>query len=148
KVYAPFLQQLWSVNGNAPVLPEHLLAKYNDDKGSLNTAPYNSLPIGSGPFKVVQWQRGQEVRMQVNPDYYLGRPKLNEVVYKILPDENTAVTQLQTHEIDLIGLGTALKWPEYQQLAADPKNGIVAIRSDDFKFTHVDFNLKQPVVSD
>ena len=39
KLYAPFLQQLWSENGNAPILPKHLLAKYNDDKGSFNTAP-------------------------------------------------------------------------------------------------------------
>jgi peptide/nickel transport system substrate-binding protein len=148
KVYAPFLQQLWSVNGNAPILPEHLLAKYNDDKGSFNTAPYNSLPVGSGPFKVVQWQRGQEVRMEVNPDFYLGRPKLNEVVYKILPDENTAETQLQTHELDMLALGTGLKWPQYQQLAADPKNGLIATRVDAFQWTHIDFNLKQPIVSD
>ena len=50
RVYAPYLQQLWSENGNAPILPEHLLAKYNDKKGSFNTAPYNSAPVGSGPF--------------------------------------------------------------------------------------------------
>jgi peptide/nickel transport system substrate-binding protein len=148
KLYAPFLQQLWSVNGNAPILPEHLLAKYNDDKGSFNTASYNALPVGSGPFKVVQWQRGQEVRMQVNPNFYLGRPKLNEVVYKILPDENTAETQLQTHEIDMLALGSGLKWPQYAELAADPKNGLTAIRVDSFAWTHVDFNLKQPIVSD
>ena len=73
KLYAPFLQQLWSVNGNAPILPEHLLAKYNDDKGSFNTAPYNSLPVGSGPFKVVAWNRGQDVRMVANPNFYLGQ---------------------------------------------------------------------------
>jgi peptide/nickel transport system substrate-binding protein len=148
KLYAPFLQQLWSVNGNAPILPEHLLAKYNDDKGSFNTAPYNALPVGSGPFKVVQWQRGQEVRMEVNPDFYLGRPKLNEVVYKIVPDENTAETQLQTHEIDMLAMGSGLKWPQYEALAADPKNGLVAVRVDSFAWTHVDFNLKQPIVSD
>ncbi len=148
KLYAPFLQQLWSENGNAPILPEHLLAKYNDDKGSFNTAPYNSLPVGSGPFKVVQWLRGQEVRMVANPDFYLGPPKLKEVVYKILTDENTALTQLQTHEIDLIALGTGLKWPQYAALAADPKNGLTAVRVDAFQFAHVDFNLKQPVVSD
>jgi peptide/nickel transport system substrate-binding protein len=148
KLYAPYLQQLWGINGNAPILPEHLLAKYNDDKGSFNTAPYNTLPVGSGPFKVVQWLRGQEVRMVANPDFYLGPPKLKEVVYKILPDENTAETQLQTHEIDLLATGTGLKWPQYAALAADPKNGLTAIRVDAFLFAHIDFNLKQPIVSD
>jgi peptide/nickel transport system substrate-binding protein len=148
KLYAPYLQQLWSVNGNAPILPAHILAKYNDDKGSFNTAPYNSLPIGSGPFKVVAWNRGQDVRMVANPDFYLGKPKLNEVIYRILPDENTEETQLQTHEIDMLAVGSGMKWPQYASLAADPANGLVAIRVDSFLFTHVDFNLRHPIVSD
>ncbi len=148
RLYAPFLQQLWSVNGNAPILPAHLLAKYNDDKGSLNTAPYNALPVGSGPFKVVAWNRGQDVRMVANPDFYLGKPKLKEVVYKILPDENTAFTQLQTHEIDMLAQGTSLKWPQYAALAADPANGVVAVRVDAFAWSHADFNLRHPIVSD
>jgi peptide/nickel transport system substrate-binding protein len=148
KLYAPYLQQLWGVNGNAPILPAHILAKYNDDKGSFNTAPYNSLPVGSGPFKVVAWNRGQDVRMVANPDFYLGKPKLNEVIYKILPDENTEETQLQTHEIDMLAVGSAMKWPQYAALAADPANGLVAIRVDSFLFSHVDFNLRHPIVSD
>ena len=148
KLYAPFLQQLWAVNGNAPILPAHLLAKYNDDKGSLNTAPYNSLPVGSGAFKVVAWHRSQDVVMVANPDFYLGKPKLKQVIYKILPDENTVVTQLQTHEIDMLSLGSSLKWPEYAALAADPKNGLTATRVDAFAWAHVDFNVKHPIVSD
>ena len=148
KLYAPYLQQLWSVNGNAPILPAHILAKYNDAKGSFNTAPYNSLPIGSGPFKVVAWNRGQDVRMVANPDFYLGKPKLNEVIYRILPDENTEETQLQTHEIDMLAVGSGMKWPQYASLAADPANGLVAIRVDSFLFSHVDFNLRHPIVSD
>ncbi len=148
KLYAPFLQQLWSENGNAPILPEHLLAKYNDDKGSFNTAAYNSLPIGSGPFKIVAWNRGQDVRMVANPNFYLGPPRLKEVIYKILPDENTAVTQLQTHELDMLGQGSGLKWPEYAALAANPRNGIRAIRVDAFVWSHVDFNLRHPIVDD
>jgi peptide/nickel transport system substrate-binding protein len=148
KLYAPFLQQLWSVNGNAPILPEHILAKYNDDKGSFNTAPFNALPIGSGPFKVTQWLRGQEVRLVANPNFYLGRPKLNEVIYKILPDENTCETELQTHELDMLAVGSGLKWPRYAALAADPHNGLTAIRVDSFLFTHIDFNLRHPIVSD
>ncbi len=148
KLYAPYLQQLWSVNGNAPILPEHILAKYNDDKGSFNTAPYNALPVGSGPFKVVAWNRGQDVRMVANPDFYLGKPKLNEVIYKILPDENTEHTQLQTHEIDMLAIGSAMKWPQYAALAADPANGLVAVRVDSFQYSHIDFNLRHPIVSD
>lgn len=148
RLYAPFLQELWAINGNAPILPEHLLAKYNDDKGSFNSAPFNSLPVGSGPFRVVQWQRGQEVRLQVNPNFYLGKPKLTEVVYKILPDENTMQTELQTHEIDLLGIGSGLKWPQYEALAADPKNGLTAIRVNSYQWSHIDFNLKHPIVSD
>ncbi len=148
KLYAPFLQQLWSVNGNAPILPEHLLAKYNDDKGSFNTALYNSLPVGSGPFKVVAWNRGQDVRMVANPYFYLGPPKLKEVIYKILPDENTEETQLQTHEIDMLAIGSGMKWPQYAQLAADPSSGLIAVRVDSYLFSHVDFNLRHPIVSD
>jgi peptide/nickel transport system substrate-binding protein len=148
KLYAPYLQQLWSVNGNAPILPEHILAKYNDDKGSFNSAPFNSMPIGSGPFKVVAWNRGQDVRMVANPYFYLGKPKLSEVDYKILPDENTMETQVQTHEIDMLALGSGLKWPQYASLAADPANGLVAIRVNSFQWSHVDFNLKHPIVSD
>lgn len=148
KLYAPFLQQLWGVNGNAPILPEHLLAKLNDDKGSLNSAPYNSLPIGSGPFKVVEWQRGSKIIMEANPDYYLGKPKLNEIQFFTLPDENTLETQLQTHEIDMLARGTGLNWPRYQQLAADPNSGLKAIRVDSFLFSHIDFNLDHPIVGD
>ena len=121
RLYAPFLQQLWSVNGNSPILPEHLLAKYNDDKGSFNTAPFNSLPVGSGPFKVVSWQRGQEVRMEANPDFYLGKPKLKTVIYKIIADENTVDAELQSHELDMLAHGTGLKWPEYAALGRRPE---------------------------
>jgi peptide/nickel transport system substrate-binding protein len=148
KLYAPFLQQLWSENGNAPILPAHILAKYNDDKGSFNTAPFNSLPVGSGPFKVVAWNRGQDVRMVANPFFYLGKPKLNEVIYKILPDENTMQTQVQTHEIDMLAIGSAMKWPQYERLAADPANGLIAKRVNSFLFSHVDFNLRHPIVND
>jgi peptide/nickel transport system substrate-binding protein len=147
RLYAPYLQQLWGVNGNAPILPAHLLAKYNDDKGSLNSASYNSLPVGSGPFKVLEWQRGAAVRMQANPDFYLGKPKLNQVVFKIMPDENTMVTQLQTHEIDMLARGTGLSWPRYVRIAR-PGSGLTAIRVDNYLYTHIDFNLRRPLLQD
>ncbi|MBV9736826.1 MAG: peptide ABC transporter substrate-binding protein [Candidatus Eremiobacteraeota bacterium] len=148
KLYAPYLQQLWGVNGNAPILPKHILAQYNDAKGSFNTAPFNSAPIGSGPFKFVSWQRGVQVVMTAFNDYFLGPPKLKEVVFKIMPDENTMMTQLQTHEIDMLARGSGLNWPRYAQLAGDPANGLNAIRVDSFLFSHIDFNLRRPLFQD
>ncbi|GAC1589967.1 MAG: peptide ABC transporter substrate-binding protein [Candidatus Velthaea sp.] len=143
RVYAPYLQQLFGENGNAAILPEHILAKYNDDKGSFNTAPYQSAPVGSGPFKFVSWQRGSEVRMEAYPDFYLGKPKLHEVIFKIMPDENTMVTQLRTHELDMIVHGTGSAWPQYQNIP-----GTVAIAPPIYTYDHIDFNLKRPLFGD
>ena len=80
--------------------------------------------------------------MVANPDFYLGTPKLNEVIYKILPDENTAVTQLQTHEIDMVALGTGINWPRVRGAGRRSEERLIATRVDSFIFAHVDFNLR------
>ena len=110
RLYAPYLQQLWGVNSNAPILPAHVLAPYLA-AGTQNTAPFNAMPVGSGPFKVIQWERGTFVRLAANPNYFLGKPKLNEVDFYYEPDENTLETQMQTHAIDLLARGTPINWP-------------------------------------
>jgi peptide/nickel transport system substrate-binding protein len=147
RLYAPFLEQLWGVNSNAPILPQHILAPYLA-AGTQNTAPYNALPIGSGPFRVIQWERGTVVRLAAYPGYFLGKPKLNEIDFYSEPDENTLETQAQTHAIDLLARGTAINWPRYQALAARPGSGLKAITVDSFAFDHIDFNLRNPILSD
>lgn len=143
RIYAPYLQELWGVNGNAPILPAHLLEKYNDDKGSFNTAAYQAAPVGSGPFQFVRWDRGSQVVLKAYDRYFLGKPKLDEVVFKILPDENTTVNNVRTHEIDMvIHAGTNL-WPELQGIP-----GTIADAPPVFTYDHVDFNLKRPLFQD
>jgi peptide/nickel transport system substrate-binding protein len=142
-VYAWFLQQLWSVNGNAPILPAHIIDKYNDDKGSMNQAPFNSAPVGSGPYKFVSWQRGSELRFAANPDYFRGKPKIAEIVYKIIPDGNTLATQVQTHEVDI---GWNLPAAQYARVKNLP--GVTTIAPVVYVFDHLDFNLKRPLFAD
>jgi peptide/nickel transport system substrate-binding protein len=131
------------VNGNGPILPEHLLAKLNDANGSLNTAAYNSAPVGSGPYRFVSWTRGTEVRLAANPDFYLGKPKIAEVVYKIIPDQNTLSTQVQTHEIDI---AWAMASSSYETLRRLP--GSTTITPIVYVFNHIDFNLRRPIFGD
>ena len=147
RLYAPFLQQLWGVNSNAPILPEHVLAPYLA-AGTQNTAPFNAMPIGSGPFRVIQWERGTVVRLAANPNYFLGKPKLNEVDFYYEPDENTLETQIQTHAIDLLARGTPINWPRYQAVAAQPNSGLKAIAVDSFVYDHIDFNLRNSILAD
>ncbi len=143
KIYAPYLQQIFGVNGNAVIVPEHLLAKFNDDKGSFNNAPYQSAPIGSGPFKFVSWQRGSSIRMEANPDFYLGKPKLNQVIFSIMPDENTMLTQLRTHEIDMAVHGSGVLWDQYKSIP-----GTIAVHPQIYTYDHLDFNLTRKPFND
>ena len=143
RVYAPFLQQLWSLNGNVAIMPEHLLSKVNDAKGSFNTAAYQAAPVGSGPFKFVRWDRGQQIELVAFDRYFLGRPKLREVIFKTVPDESTLVAQLSTHEIDMAArLGNDV-WPQARRLA-----GTKAVASPSYAFDHIDFNLRRPLFAD
>ncbi len=142
-VYAPFLQQLWGVNGNAPILPEHVLAKYNDAKGSFNTAPFQSAPIGSGPFSFVRWDRGSQVVLAANDRYFLGKPKLREIVFRTIPDENTLAAEVRTHEIDMALECSTGVWPLLQHLP-----GTVLSANSVYTFDHVDFNLRRPLFTD
>jgi peptide/nickel transport system substrate-binding protein len=143
KLYAPYLQQFWSLNGNAPILPEHILAKYNDAEGSFNTAPYQSAPIGSGPYSFVSWERGSLVRMKAFDGYFLGKPKIAEVDYRIVPDENTLTTLMATHEIDVLFHGMGNQWARLRHIP-----GTIAITPSIFSYTHIDFNLRRPIFAD
>jgi peptide/nickel transport system substrate-binding protein len=143
RAYAPFLQQLWGVNGNAAILPEHLLEKVNDSKGSFNTAAYQAAPIGSGPFKFVRWDRGQDVELEAYDKYFMGRPKLDRVIFKIVPDDSTLVAELKTHEIDMAARLGSNVWRQVQHLP-----GTVTITVPSFEFDHIDFNLRRPLFAD
>jgi peptide/nickel transport system substrate-binding protein len=143
EVYAPYLQQLWSVNGNSPILPEHVLAKYDDAQGSMNKAPFNSAPIGSGPYKFVSWERSNQVRLEAFPDYYAGKPAIREIIYKIIPDGNTLATQVQTHELNV---AWNLPAGQYDRIKAVP--GTTVIAPVVYIFDHIDFNLRRPMFAD
>ncbi len=142
-VYAWFLQQLWGENGNSPILPAHIIDKYNDNQGSMNQAPFNSAPVGSGPYKFVSWERGNQIRFEANPKYFLGKPKIAEIVYKIIPDGNTLATQVQTHEI-------AVAWnlPASQYARVKDVAGVKAIAPVVYIYDHFDFNLTRPLFAD
>jgi peptide/nickel transport system substrate-binding protein len=59
-------------------------------------------PIGLGPFKVVEWDPERHLILEANPDYWDGRPKVDRVVIRTIPDPSTRVSALQAGEVDII----------------------------------------------
>lgn len=59
--------------------------------------------IGTGPFKFKEWIKGQKVVFIKNEDYWQGEVKINEIVFKVIPDAQTRVIALEAGDVDLIG---------------------------------------------
>lgn len=140
KPYSPFIETFFSTAGANPcILPKHLLAQYPN----INHVAYNSLPIGIGPFKYLRWNRAQDIVLVPNPLYWRGRPRLQEVIYKIIPDRDTVLSQLQSHEIDMWDIlpGTYLA-------RAQGVSGISILRQPSYFYNHLDFNTQRPAVKD
>ena len=92
---AAFLELL-AYGGYNPILPQHVLD--NDD---FNTADFNRNPIGSGPFMLSEWQTGSHLIVDANPDYFLGAPGVDRIVYRVVPEFEALRTMMDTGEIDM-----------------------------------------------
>ena len=67
------------------ILPEHILGEV--PIADLGEHEFNTKnPIGSGPFKFVEWKDGEYVKVEAFDDYYQGRPHLDSITMKIVPD--------------------------------------------------------------
>jgi peptide/nickel transport system substrate-binding protein len=65
-----------------------------------------SQPIGTGPFVLDRWDRGDRVVLKRNPDYHVkGLPKLERVTFRFIPDSNAALAALQAGDIDVMAFG-------------------------------------------
>jgi peptide/nickel transport system substrate-binding protein len=82
----------------APILPAHLFAGRDP-----TTNPANLRPVGTGPFRFEGWRRDDQVVLARNPDYFKpGLPRLDRLVFRIIPDANTQVNALLAGEVDML----------------------------------------------
>lgn len=138
--YAPFIATFLTEGANPfPVYPRHLLASLPD----LNRVAFNNAPVGTGPFIVKEWHRGNVIRMEANPHYWRGAPKLKEVDYYPIADDNTILTQMKTHELDL--------WYNAPHALYDAAKAIPdthALVTPFVQFAELAFNVTRPALRD
>jgi peptide/nickel transport system substrate-binding protein len=140
RAFAPFVNTFFTMSGTPyAVLPKHLLAKYHD----INQIPFNSKPVGTGPFIVQEWHRGQTLRMTANPHYWRGAPKLKEIQYRAIPDENTLTTSVRTHEVDMWYNASSTNYPVASKIP-----GTHAVLTPFTQYSQIGLNTTRPIMSD
>lgn len=111
--YAPFLLQMSVFD--APMLPKHLY-----DGTDILKNPYNSKPVGTGPFKFSEWNRGTSIKVVRNDNYWeKDKPYLDNIVFQVVPQGANRSTGLETGEIDFV-VDFYLAKADVKRLAANP----------------------------
>jgi peptide/nickel transport system substrate-binding protein len=108
EVFAPFLLDV----GTNAVLPRHVLAATTN----IRQDPFSRNPVGCGPFKLKDWQSGSSILLEANAHYWRGRPKLDRLLLKVVPDANTQIAQLETGELDITSVGEPAQWQRVKSL--------------------------------
>lgn len=72
---------------------------YTEEVG---TEGFGQAPIGTGPFKFVEWVRDDRVVLEANEDYFQGAPEIDRLIFRAIPEDSTRVAELLTGGVDLI----------------------------------------------
>ena len=124
-----------------PILPRHAL-----DKENIASTRYSRHPLSSGPYVLEEWSPGSKITLRANENYFRGRPYIDKVIYRVIPDGTTMFLEAKAGKLDYISLSpmqylrqtdgdkwNAL-WKKYKFLA-----GV---------YTYVGLNLKHPFFRD
>jgi peptide/nickel transport system substrate-binding protein len=101
QVYAPFISYM--AGSGSFISPSKEIAKGVDSFKQ----QFGQAPVGTGPFKFVEWKAKEQITLNANESYWGGKPKLDQVIMKIVPDDNTLLVQLRTGEIQ-VAAGAAI----------------------------------------
>ena len=92
-----------------------------------------SQPIGTGPFMLARWDRGDRIVLKRNSDYHVtGLPKLDQTTFRFIPDPNAALAALQAGDIDVLAFGlgpesvdVVRKSPSLQVILGETTNDVI-----------------------
>jgi peptide/nickel transport system substrate-binding protein len=126
-----------TTNGVNAVLPVQMTQLVMVPKAAAEKT-FGERPVGTGPYKFMAWERGRDITLVVNPDYWGKQPPIKQFVVRVIPDAQTQISALQAGEVDLV----LDLLPEQAQLA--PK----FLSAPASEFSYIAFNTYKKELSD
>ncbi|WP_353212126.1 ABC transporter substrate-binding protein [Rhodovarius sp.] len=126
------------------ISPKHIY-----ETGDIRQNPANTAPIGTGPFKFVQYERGQFIIADRNTNYWRPNlPYLDRVVWRVVGDRAAAAAQMEAGQI-LFSPYSALAISDFQRLARDPRFEVTTRGNEGNARTNtLEFNFRNPILAD
>ncbi|QNP74266.1 ABC transporter substrate-binding protein [Streptomyces roseirectus] len=78
-----------------PIVPKHAAGGQDPNTGSFNTHP-----VGTGPYVLTDWRKGERLTFKANPDYWGGAPRVKKVTMAIVQDDDVRATRLRSGDLD------------------------------------------------
>ena len=121
-------------------VPKHLLDTVPAER--LRFAAFNERPVGNGLFRFVSWQKGQQLTVEANPDVPEGRPSLDRIIVRLVPEPTGRLTEL------LNGSGDLAKISADQRQQAESARGVRVETAAQVRPGWIAFNASRAPVSD
>lgn len=100
-------------------------------------------PSGTGPFKFESWEKGEQITMVANEDYYLGTPKVKKIVWKIIPEDTTRTMMLETGEVDV-----AERLSTFEVDRISDMEGLNVYAANSLRVMYIGMSLNHPILAD
>ncbi|MFF5445527.1 ABC transporter substrate-binding protein [Streptomyces sp. NPDC012888] len=88
--YAPFAERTV-----LPIAPEHLAGRQD-----VNTGAFTTAPVGTGPYVLTAWSKGEKLSFKANPGYWGGEPAVKKFTMVVIKDDDVRATRLRSGELD------------------------------------------------
>lgn len=129
--YAPIMKYL-----DMGIVPANVAEELGEDFGDN--------PIGTGPFKLADWNRGATITIAANDDYFRGRPNIDEIVISVIPDNNVRLIALESGDLDLIH--SPIPPQDLARLEESPN---LEVRAENaLGYTYLNVNFNNPLLDD
>lgn len=128
-----------------PILPAHVIAKLSGAEfNEAKTNPLNRHPIGTGPFRFVEWKPGERIVFERNDAYWGRKAWLDRLTFRIVPDPVVALQLAERGELDLVTRIVPQTWGELDRL----RDRFYRWRYHEAGYTYVGWNEARPMFAD